>query len=130
MCYNQSGGFMKYEIGKKIIGIVSGITEYGIFVKFEDSYTGLIHISEISDRFVNNIHNVAKVGDKIKVKVIEIDHDNNHLKLSIKNFNYKNINKDTKIIETASGFNTLASKRDLWIKQNLKTKKITNTIDM
>ncbi len=131
MCYNHYGGFMKYEIGKKIIGTVSGITEYGIFVKFEDSYTGLIHISEISDHFVNNIHNVAKIGDKIKVKVIEIDHDRNHLKLSIKNFNYKNIaKKENKIVETASGFTTLANKRDFWIKQYLKTKKIANTIDM
>ena len=126
MCYNRIGGFMKYEIGKKVVGVVSGITEYGVFVKFDEYYSGLIHISEISDKFVCDINDYVKIGDKIKVKVIDIDNDKNQLKLSIKNFNYKNTSnrKYEKIVETSSGFKTLGQKRNFWINEYLKNKKI------
>lgn len=117
---------MKYVVGKRIIGVVSGITEYGVFVNFDEYYSGLIHISEISDKFVNDINDYVKIGDKIKVEILSVDNENNHLKLSIKNINYKNINnkKYDKIVETASGFKTLKVKLPFWIDQYLKNKKI------
>ena len=42
----------KYERDKTVIGCVTGIESYGIFVSLDDNYTGLIHISEISSDFV------------------------------------------------------------------------------
>ena len=85
---------MKYEKNKIVHGTISGITEYGAFVKFDEYYSGLIHISEISDKFVSDINNFLKIGDTIKVMILDVDHKNYHLKLSIKNINYKN-NKKT-----------------------------------
>lgn len=75
---------MKYKIGKIIKGTVSGIENYGIFVSFDQLYSGMIHISEISNDFVKNIHNIVRVGDTIYVKIIDIDEKMNHLSLSIK----------------------------------------------
>ena len=63
------GDIMKYETGKLVVGVVSGITEYGVFVKFDNLYSGLIHISEISEKFVNDINYYVKIGDYIKTKI-------------------------------------------------------------
>lgn len=112
----------KYEKGKVVKGTVSGITKYGIFISFEDYYSGLIHISEISNNFVKDINDYAKIGDVIEVKILDVDNETNHLKLSIKDIGYnkkKNVRK-RKIIETTNGFNTLSKKLPEWIEENLK----------
>ena len=113
---------MKYEVGKIVKGTVSGITDYGIFLTLDDYYSGLIHISEISDGFVKNVGDYANVGDIINAKVIEVDHKCNHLKLSIKNVNYnkKCKIKRKRIVETSSGFTSLKYKLPIWIEENLK----------
>ena len=50
MCYNESGGIMsKFRKGNIIKATVTGIESYGVFVSSDEYYTGLIHISEISD---------------------------------------------------------------------------------
>ncbi len=112
----------KYKKGKIIRGIVSGIESYGAFVKFDDFYTGLIHISEISDGFVKNIKDYLNVGDEIYAKIIDIDEEITHLKLSIKNMQYRpiRIKKHKKIIETKLGFKTLSYKLPKWIDKSLK----------
>lgn len=119
----------KYTKGKIIKGIVSGIESYGVFVKFDEYYTGLIHISEISDRYVKDIKDYMNTGDVIYTQIIDIDKETSHLKLSIKNINYKptKIKYPTKINETSSGFKTLAYKLPKWIEKsisNIKKNKI------
>ena len=79
----------KYRKGKIIKGVVSGIETYGAFVKFDEYYTGLIHISEISHDFVKNITDYVNIGDTVYVEILEIDEKSTHLKLSIKNIEYK-----------------------------------------
>ena len=108
---------MKYKIGKIIKGTVSGIENYGIFVSFDQLYSGMIHISEISNDFVKNIHNIVRV-----VKIIDIDEKMNHLSLSIKDINYRDTSfqRKRKINETNLGFTTLKSKLPEWIKKSLK----------
>ena len=115
-----------YKIGDIIEVEVSGIENYGIFVKAEDDYTGLIHISEISDGFVKNIEDYVKINDVINVKILEVDEEKKQIKLSIKNIDYKNNDKrnNLKMIETNSGFRTLSIKLNFWIKDYLKNKKI------
>lgn len=114
----------KYKKGNIIKGTVSGITDYGIFVKLDDKYDGLIHISEISDKYVKNPKFFAEINDVIKVQIIEIDEETSHMKLSIKNIDYNDRKKrKKKIIETKHGFNTLAYKLPLWIEENLKKAK-------
>ena len=113
----------KYKKGKTIKGTVSGIESYGAFVKFDEFYTGLIHISEISHGYVKNITDFVNIGDTIYVEILEIDEQSTHLKLSIKNIQYKpqKIKKYKKIIETKNGFKTLAYKLPKWIENRLNT---------
>ena len=66
---------MTIKVGAKVSGKVTGITNFGAFVKLENGKTGLVHISEISDRFIKDIHNVLKVGDTVTVKVMKIAND-------------------------------------------------------
>ena len=100
----------KYQEGKIVKGTVTGIESYGVFISFDDYYSGLIHISEISYNFVKDINDFVKIGDIINVEIIGIDEESNHLKLSIKNINYqrRTPRKKRKIIETKQGFKTLA----------------------
>ncbi len=113
----------KYEKGKIIKGTVSGIESYGAFITLDEYYTGLIHISEISHGYVKNITDFMNIGDTIYVQILEVDNDTNHLKLSIKNINYKpeKIRKYKKIIETPLGFKTLAYKLPKWIERSMET---------
>ena len=75
---------MKHEIGEIVSGEVTGIQSYGAFVKLENGEQGLIHISEISSYFVKSGSNFVKVGQIIKVKIIDILNDKNLYRLSLK----------------------------------------------
>ena len=100
-----------YEVGQIVKGVVTGIENYGIFVNVDDKYTGLIHISEISDKYVKNVEDYVNIDEKIKAKIIEIDVKNKQFKLSIKDVsNYRYTRKnDNGIVETPKGFSTLKS---------------------
>lgn len=74
---------MKPEIGQIYEGKITSITNFGAFVSLPDGPDGMVHISEVSDRFVKDIHDVCNVGDTVKVKVISIA-DNGKIALSIK----------------------------------------------
>ncbi len=112
----------KYIKGKIVEGVVTGIESYGIFVSLDEYYSGLIHISEISNGFVKNIHDYVNIGDTIYVEIIGVNEEECHLNLSIKNINYKRktSKKRKNIIETSNGFNTLAYKLPFWIDKSLK----------
>ena len=106
----------KYKNGEIVTGCVTGIEKYGIFVSLDDYYSGLIHISEISDNFVRNIGDYVKIGETIKARVIDENPEEHHVKLSIKNFNYRITKKNTpKIVETSTGFSTLKEALNIWI---------------
>lgn len=62
----------KYALGDELTGEVTGIVDFGIFVKIEEGLEGLVHISEIDWALVENPRTLYKVGDKVKVKVIDI----------------------------------------------------------
>lgn len=63
---------MGVEIGSKLEGKVTGITKFGAFVELPGNVTGLVHISEVADTFVKDIHDFLKVGDTVTVKVLNI----------------------------------------------------------
>ena len=112
----------KIKKGRIIRGTVTGIETYGVFVSCDDYYTGLIHISEISHGFVKNINDFVKIGDIIFVEVLDVDEELGHLKLSIKNIQYKkNVSfRRKRIKETSLGFKTLEYKLPIWIEDYLK----------
>jgi len=114
----------KYYKDEVVEGCVTGIENYGIFVTLDEYYSGLIHISEISDGFVRDINKVANIGETIRVRVIETDDDTFHVKLSIKNLNYRLNNKsDSMINETPHGFSTLKNNLENWLKDKENEKK-------
>ncbi len=123
---------MTYKKGKIVKGTVSGVESYGIFVRFDEYYSGLIHISEISNNFVRNPNRFVEIGETIYTEIIDVDSEKFHLKLSIKNIDYKegkSLNR-RRIIETKSGFQTLHDQLPFWIEENLKNhKKEINAID-
>ncbi|KKU78310.1 MAG: RNA binding S1 domain protein [Parcubacteria group bacterium GW2011_GWA2_47_64] len=72
----------KYNVGDELPGEVTGLVDFGVFVKIEDTLEGLVHISEIDWALVEDPRKLYKVGDKVKVKIIEIKE--NKISLSIK----------------------------------------------
>ena len=62
----------KYQVGDAIEGEVTGIVDFGVFVKLEQGLEGLVHISELDWGLVEDPHALFTVGDKVRVKVIEI----------------------------------------------------------
>lgn len=106
---------------------ITGIQNYGAFATL-DNYDGLIHISEISYGYVKNINDFVKIGDEIYAKVVEVNNEDNHLKLSIKDIDYKNDGSDLeKMEETKNGFKPLKDNLEVWI--NEKIREITNKMD-
>lgn len=116
-----------YKKGNVVKGTITGIEPYGAFVSFDEYYSGLIHISEISHGFVKDIHDFVNIGDVIYTEILEVDDEDYQLKLSIKNIAYKNSRKysgkQRKIVETKQGFKTLEYKLPFWIEENLKKQK-------
>lgn len=118
-----------YKEGNVVKCCVTGIEPYGIFVSLGDYYSGLIHISELSHGFIKNINDMFKIGDVIYAEILDIDHELFQARLSVKNVKI-NGNDNTgskKIIETKSGFRTLAYKLPEWIdRENNKNNKNIN----
>lgn len=112
----------KYNKNEIVLGMVTGIEKYGIFVGLDEYYSGLIHISEISNDYVKNIGDYVNVGETIKVKVLEVNEEDYQVKLSIKDVNYR-INKqnNSRIRETGTGFKILQNHLEQWIKDGLSS---------
>lgn len=72
----------KYDVGEEVDGAVTGAVDFGVFVKLEEGLEGLVHISEIDWALVEDPRTLYKVGDKVRVKVIEIK--DGKISLSIK----------------------------------------------
>ncbi|WP_077614573.1 S1 domain-containing RNA-binding protein [Caenibacillus caldisaponilyticus] len=66
---------MSIEAGSKLQGKVTGITHFGAFVELPGGRTGLVHISEVADHYVKDIHDVLSVGDEVTVKVLQVEED-------------------------------------------------------
>lgn len=70
--------------GMILTGTVRNVTDFGAFVDVGVKHDGLVHISEMSDKFIKNPSEVVSVGDIVKVQVIGIDKDRQKVKLSMK----------------------------------------------
>lgn len=99
-----------FEKDQIVEGIVTRIKKYGVFLSFDSGYVGLLHISEISTNFVNNINSYFSLGDKIKVLIKKIDQGNKFLFVSIKDLPdelnpYKEILPSKKIVSYLKDIN-------------------------
>ena len=109
----------KYKVGELVEGTVTGIEEYGIFLSFEE-YTGLIHISELSEHYVSDVSLYANIGDVIPCTIIEIDEQNKRLKCSLKNTEYG----EEKDFNINHGFSPLKKQLPKWIEEKIKEYKL------
>ena len=74
---------MQLDVGQIIEGKITGVTNFGVFVDIGEGKSGLVHISEVSRSYVNDINDHVKVNDNVKVKVLNIG-DDGKISLSIK----------------------------------------------
>ena len=74
---------MQPTVGEIFEGKVTGITKFGAFVSLPDGTSGLVHISEIANTFVNDVHDFVSEGQTVKVKIIGVN-ENGKINLSIK----------------------------------------------
>ncbi|MUV39237.1 Polyribonucleotide nucleotidyltransferase [Lentibacillus sp. JNUCC-1] len=119
----------KFETGQVLTGKVAGIQSYGAFVALDEETQGLVHISEITHGYVNDVNDYLSVGDEVQVKVLRVDEANNKVSLSIratqeapqKQEKQKPKQKEQDV--NASGFNTLKDKLEDWIEQSSTFKK-------
>lgn len=122
----------KYKKGDIVKARITATKNYGAFASIDEEYSGLIHISEITDKFVRNITDFVEVGDIINVRILDASNKSNQLRLSAKDVNddlYKN--KPKKIKETVFGFYLLKSALPSWIEEKIKeiNKKNQNSLD-
>ena len=76
--------FEDLSIGMILTGTIRNVTDFGAFVDIGVKHDGLVHISEMSDKFVKNPSEIVSVGDVVKVKVIDLDKERQKVKLSMK----------------------------------------------
>lgn len=74
----------KYQPGAIVQGVVTKITNFGVFVELEDELEGLLHISELADHKVENPEDIVKVGETLDVKILRVDTDDRKIGLSRK----------------------------------------------
>lgn len=116
---------MNYQTGQIVEGVITGIQPYGAFVSIDRHTSGLIHISEISDGFIRDINQYLKIGEVVKVKIIDFDGHSNQARLSLKALNKSSVRNRRKSVprQKASlpsmkiGFQSIAKSMDAWIAQ-------------
>ena len=74
---------MALAVGQIVDGVVSNLTKFGAFVNLPDNKSGLVHISEISDSYVESVSDFLEKGQKVKVKILSLD-DRGKIALSMK----------------------------------------------
>jgi general stress protein 13 len=119
----------KYEAGEKLTGKVTGIQPYGAFVSLDENTQGLVHISEITYGFVKDVNEFLSIGEKVEVKVLEVNEEAEKISLSIRALQEKPVTDhrndrpreslQERIKEQDSeGFNSLKEKLQDWIEQS------------
>ena len=66
---------MQIEVGAVLEGKVTGITKFGAFVSLPEGKSGLIHISEVANTYVNDVHEFLTEGQSVKVRVLNVGQD-------------------------------------------------------
>ena len=116
----------KYEVGEIIEGTITNIRDFGAIMIFSDGSKGLLHISEVANVFIRNIHKYLKIGKTYQVKVIGIE-DDGFLKLSMskiteeeKDEYHRNGVKKIKIDPEFIDYSVFKEKLPEWIEKEKK----------
>lgn len=116
----------KYKVGETIKCTVSGVEPYGVFVNVDKNFTGLIHISEVSNEFVRDVNDYVKIGESIYAKVLEIDGKEHQMKLSIKDIDFAGSGIERDEIDTSKEFQSLKENLPIWMNEKLEELKEDN----
>ncbi len=93
----------KYRPGTIVDGVISGITQFGIFLKLEENVEGLVHVSEVSTSRIENLEDHFKEGESLQATVLGVDVEKKRLSLSIKQFEIKSEKEELKKILDNTG---------------------------
>jgi ribosomal protein L24 len=103
-------GFVDFDPKEFITGKVSSVQPFGAFVRLEGGVDGLVHVSQISDDFVEDVAETGiKVGDEVKVRVIKVDADKAQIALSMKEWQEPRQRKPR--VDRNAQFNAFAEKQ-------------------
>jgi uncharacterized protein len=72
------------EVGMRLEGVVTNVANFGAFVDIGVHQDGLVHVSQLADRFIKDPREVVKTGDIVKVTVVEVDHKRRRIALTMK----------------------------------------------
>lgn len=108
------------KVGSIVRGKVVSIKPYGVFIKLDDDKLGLLHISEISNKYIKNIYNHFYLNQLISVKIISYDKENDHISLSLKQIS--RIEKE-EIVKKLNDFTKLNENINFWINDYYKGEK-------
>ena len=111
----------EYKEGDVVTARITGVENYGAFAMIDLDYSGLIHISEITNDFVKDINDYVEIGDTVNVRILSIPSNHNQLTFSMKGCNndLKKKNK-RKLKETFFGFYLLKKALPTWIDEKMK----------
>jgi general stress protein 13 len=118
-----------YGINDIIEGKIKQIQSYGAFIDFPSGQKGLLHISEVSNKFVRQLDLILSEGDLVRVKVISIDPRNQYLRVSLKQVPiednpvpHHNRSSKVKVPLSQIDFNPLKEALPKWIETKLNNK--------
>jgi predicted RNA-binding protein with RPS1 domain len=80
---NKGTPLADLEVGSYVDGTVKTITAYGAFVDIGAASDALLHVSRLSNSFVSNVEDVVKQGDKVNVRIVNVDTDKNQIAISM-----------------------------------------------
>lgn len=109
---SQSIGFSQLEVGQLVEGKVMGVKPFGVFVDIE-GVTGLIHIKEVSQKYVDSLPTLFPVGQIIKAMVISLDEGRHRISLStriLENYPGEVVEKLSEVMESAEARSERAKK--------------------
>lgn len=114
-----------YKIGDIVEGVVTGIQTYGVFVSLDDNHQGLIHISECTHGYLQNVNDFVKVGQKVRVMVIDVDEYTQKIGLSLRALEKVPLSKHIikkrrrrrNVYMNQLGFETLREQMPKWVEE-------------
>lgn len=99
---------------------ITAIEPYGAFVKVDNEYSGLIHISEINGLYIKDINSILKIGKYVKARILDIDNEKKQIKLSmILNKNVKTKKRRYGLNGTNLGFDLFDEILPEWIEMKM-----------
>ncbi len=99
----------KYQPGQLVKGVVTKITNFGVFLSLEEDLEGLLHISELANHKVENPEEVVKVGEELEVKILRVDRDERKIGLSRKRAEWSEEEEAAAASEEAEASSTASS---------------------